>query len=375
MEGPFDAYTTVHALHNSPSRRRISILRFSLASFGIGLLAIVALVPHTASLAAAPRPKPTKTPLYLQYDQIDRMPFGGTPAPPGAFSNDYAAIMDAAKQAPQTAPTQAPKRGLGGMLGGILTGHMPLPGGFNPGAMMAMMRLGTLSQHTFYHNWVRTDDPVKQTAVITKCDLHEYITLDLLHKTYTMTNTTPCIDTAPPGASHMPSNAAAQYNKPGTADMTMKAISSGLGPKTLEGYLTHGSSTSMEMSTTNATGSCRNGDTKMSEIIYISGIAKPRAYCPIPRYSKMPTGGSVPTFGGCKPKMHVIGHGMQQNSALLAFYRAMSFNMGAMMGNQQQGAPATKGGATMVMERGNIHWLTKEEVMPLFEIPAGFTKT
>ncbi|MHB8461995.1 MAG: hypothetical protein ACYDA1_05065 [Vulcanimicrobiaceae bacterium] len=346
-------------------------MRFSLASFGIGLLAVLAFWPHSATLASAPRPTPTKTPLYLQYDQIDRMPFGGgTPAPPGAFSQDYQAIMDAAKDQTEQ-PTPKPHRGFGGMLGGIMTGHMP--GGMNPNGMLAMMKLGTLSRHTFYRNWVRTDDPVKETAIITKCDLHQYITLDLKAKTYTITDTTPCIDTTPGGGNPMVSSRMAQYNKPGTADMTMKSTATSLGPKTLEGYLTHGTSSVMEMATTNATGSCHNGDSKMSQVEYISGIAKPRAYCPLPKVSgRTPNfSGGSPSIGGCKPRMHMQGHPIMGNHTLLAFYRAMSFDASSMMGGRGGAAGAHP---TMVMERGNIHWLTKEEVIPLFEIPEGFTK-
>jgi hypothetical protein len=287
-----------------------------------------------------------------------------TPPPPGSFAADYQAVMaTASNPAAGSQPTPAPrKRGLGAMLGAVMSGAAPDAGGEagenaaeQAGATMDRMRVGHLTRYTYYKGWLRTDDPVTQTATIEKCNEHQYITLNLGAKTYTVTNTQPpCPTTMPvPGPMGRP-----QQNAPGTADLTMTGTSSNLGPMTLDGVATAGSDRSMEVAMTNATGSCQNSDVKMSLMQYVSQIHVPRAYCPLP-HTAAPA--DLIARGGCKPTMHGnaegFGSGEGGFAGRLVMYSRMS--MGSM---------------AMVTERGGVKWFGGPAADALFAIPPGFTQ-
>lgn len=333
-------------------------------AFAAIALALVALGMRPSGAAVHARPRPTPTPLFLQYDQITRMVMGSGPAPaPGSFSDDYANIMSQAKKMQSSA--SAP-HGMGGMLGSMMKGKIP---GMAQAQMgMMMMRYGTLSRYTFFRNWVRTDDPVMQTAVISKCDLHETIYLNLKKHTYRIERGKPGCVQAPPSTPQMPGRPTAS-EQPGSADMTMTSKSTPLGPKMIEGIPTNGNRSKMAMSTTNATGSCRNSSFGMDVVAYISHIGKPRQYCPLPHTGPMQFSKNGATYGGCKMRIHHSGRmaGGMFNSRLLAMYRLSKMESGA--SNSGQG-----GGFGSLLERGHVDWLTLEQVKPLFEIPPGFTK-
>lgn len=167
------------------------------------------------------------------------------------------------------------------------------------------MRYGVLTRYTYYKGWVRTDDPVAQTAVIQKCDQHQYVALDLAKRTYTITSTQPTCNTSPTA---MSDHATGAPSAPGTEDMTVKSTAQNLGPLTIDTVPTNGADMAVEMSITNATGSCQGGAMQMSSKQYISRIAIPRAYCPIVHQMPMAQG-AMASSGGCKPTMHVAGKG------------------------------------------------------------------
>ena len=340
----------------------------------LGMLALAGALPSgfAQSAASAAVPTPTPTPVALQYDQITRMVMASaTVPPPGSFDDTYRAIMKVVAAAPS--PTPAPKRrgfsGFGGMLAkGMMKHGMPSMG--NMSSMMATMRLGNLERFTFYKNWVRTDLPVQQTATIEKCSEHETIFLDLAKKTYRISKDADGCGQhgAPPTEPAMPGRSVNMA--PGTATMTISGTSANLGPKRLEGYLTHGSQSTLSMATTQATGSCKNGSMGMKLTQYISGIRKWRAYCPLPRSAAGPPTSlqRAASQGGCRPHM-VVKRGVSMANAmgqgkLLTFYRLMQMEGGASQGS----------GFGSLLERGNIRWLYKPEAEALFSVPPDFTK-
>lgn len=330
--------------------------RATIALSAFAFVAFVAFVSpalngrHVAAVAATP------TPAALQYDQIDRMVVNpATPPPPGSFAADYQTIV-------------ASQSGGGGQqhhgISSVIAQAMGAPDAAEDAAnqMMAMVRQGHLTRYAFYKGWIRTDDPLAQTATISKCDRHQYITLDLAKKTYTLTDTQPpCHTPAMPmgGGMHGQSG----HNEPGTVDMTVTNSAQNLGPLTIDGIGTNGSNASMQMTMANATGSCRNGQFGMGLMTYVSQIREPRAYCPLPR-STMPSNPTeMASQGGCIPTMHAQSTGMagiMSTGDRLVMYRRMS------MQSYSQGM--------FVMQRGNVKWFSGAPADALFEIPAGFTQ-
>ncbi len=326
--------------------------------FFLGTIAAVAVAAAIAmgstAATAMPRPTPTPTPVALQYEEISRVEIPpATPVPPGAFQDDRATIMASAESTP------APHRGL---FSGVMNGYQS--------AMNAMqsMRSGTLTRYTYYHNWVRTDDLVHQTATISKCDRHQYITLDLAHRTYTISSTVPSPQPGPMPQTY--GRPTVVNEAPGTEDLTVRASAQSLGPRTLDNVATQGTSATLSMVMANATGSCRNSSSSMQVVEYVSGVGIPRAYCPLPRVEgAMQPGQQTIVHGGCRPRIHGNASGMSLlsgTSSRLTMYRRMVYGGG----EQTQGQ-----GVGMVTEAGNVRWLYKPEAEALFSIPPGFTRT
>jgi hypothetical protein len=325
----------------------------------------------------------TPTPVALQYDQIVRLVMPQTTPPaPGAFAADYAAIAGApagatTADAAAATPTPAPKKhgGIGGFISSVVSGQPPgssgddanAPPGAPPGMMDSInaMRKGTLTRYTYYKGWLRTDDVAHQTAVISKCAEHQYITLDLAKKTYTMTDTKPACDTLPPMPMGPRGRQQAVNEAPGTVDMTITNSVQNLGPMTIETIATDGYDNTLQMSMTNATGSCLNAGMAMNMLQYVSKIPLPHRYCPLPRGAGSYDPSSV-VNGGCKPTMHANGAGAAFDTDKLVMYSKMTVNPGG--GDPRMGAFAH------VTERGNVKWLSGASADALFTVPPGFTK-
>ncbi len=344
--------------------------RFSIA---LAALAFAAFLSPSWGGRQATAAAATPTPAALQYDEINRVVMPpATPPAPGTFSTDYQAIVASIQANGAGAGSPPPRRGgLSGMLGAVMGGNPP--GGANPGAMMGMMREGRLVRYTFYKGWIRTDDPYTQTATIEKCDQHQFVTLDLAKKTYSVADTQPpCPEPAMP-MGPMSRGQAPQNEAPGTVDMTMKATSQSLGPMTIDGIATNGTQGSMQMTMANATGSCHDGEFGMAVVQYVSAIGVPRAYCPLPRTMNANPGEAMAAHGGCKPTMHAQGAAgmgsMMGDASHLAMYRRMS-----MQGSGSEEAHPGMAGMSMVVERGNVTWLSGAPADALFAIPPGFTQ-
>ena len=341
------------------------------------LVAAAALWQTNAGAAA-------KKPVALQYDEIVRMAIApNTPPPPGAFQADYGAIMsgvsadDAAT--PTATPTAAPKgRGLFGVLQQVVTGAPSgedtsgdSSDGANPYAdrassAMKRMAQGTVVRYTFYKNWLRTDDLVARTAIISKCDIHQFISLDFAKKTYSISNTAPaCKTTAASSQLAGPRGRVVENEAPGTGDITITASALNLGPKTLDGIPTTGWDRTLAYAETNSTGSCKDSTTNVKTLAYVSQIVPPRRYCPLPRSAVSTSPESAIIHGGCKPRMHGSMAGLGVTSNKLEMYLKMTMAM-------NERSPG--GGFASVTERGNVKWLEQPAADALFSVPPGFTK-
>ena len=306
------------------------------AALAVAALTIAAFVAPATRMHGAIAAAATPTPAALQYDEINRIAVAPATAPPaGSFPADYQALMAAGNGGGEPGLPEAARK------------------------MMQRMKVGALSRYAYYKGWIRTDDPLAQTAVIEKCQERQYINLDLAKKTYSITTTQPpCPSAMPSMGGDMGGSPQAQ---PGSVDMTMTGTSKSLGPLTIDGIATVGSDNTMSMAMTNATGSCQNGSFNMAMTKYVSLIHVPRAYCPLPR--TMSAGGMAQRNAGCDPRMHFSGTGNVMNDAdRLVMYSLMNVN------------GRGPGGAAIVVERGNVKWFGGPDADALFAIPADFTK-
>lgn len=304
----------------------------------------------------------------LQYDEIVRMVMPqDTPPPPGSFADAYRQIL---ADAPATSDqTPAPKRhGLAGLIGNITNAEQQMSQAANQ--MQSFVKDGHLTRQAFYNGWVRTDDVVAKTAVIEKCKQHEVIDLDLAHKTYKIVDTSvdphaACPTPDMPGPSGRPQ---VVNEAPGTATLKITAKETALGPMTVQNVPTSGYTNTVQMAMTNATGSCKNGSFGVEQTRYVSRLAVPRRYCPLPKTRAVPTTPvDVVVRGGCKPTMTANAPHMywDADSGKLEMYSRM-----AML----SGDAGSNGRFTTVTQRGNVNWLTKAQADALFSVPAGFTK-
>lgn len=299
----------------------------------------------------------TPTPAALRYDEITRVVLPpASPPPPGSFPGDYQTLASATA-APQ-------RRGLFAIAQRAMDAYQ--------GATK-----GHLTRYAFYRGWVRTDDPLAQTATIEKCDQHQFVRLDLAKKTYTMSSSAlPCPTTsAMPGADSNPPQSSSE--PPGTVDVTVKGTTANLGPLTIDGIATNGANHDLELSLTNATGSCKNADLKMTTTQYVSTIGTPRRYCPLPRTAATnPIDLATGTHGGCKPTIHTqlhgLGFGFGDEGNRIVMYLRIAFTGGSFAGSDMP--PQQRGAISSVTERGNVTWLSGAPADALFAIPADFTQ-
>ncbi len=344
-------------------------------------LALAILAAAIAKGTAAPT-----GPIGLQYDEIVRVAAGTTtPPPPGAFESDLSAVMNGSQTTAAAPKPAAKKRGLGNLIGAVLTGNATevvvdsavqkvadnalggIMGSLN--AFRDFMQAGKLERHAFYKGWERVDDVATKTATIKKCDLHQYIELNLEKKTYRITN--PAAATRSSSSSTHPSNASSETpapEQPGTAVVDFTRKGTALAAQTLNGVETSGYSNRNSLTVSQATGSCRNGSFTVVSTEYLSAMKEPRAICPLPASPRVPMEPRrVVARGGCKPTFTLHNSGPVPPSGRLAMYTRLAFL-------PQNSNEESASQFAFVTERGNVKSLTKNDIAGLFEIPAGFTK-
>lgn len=314
------------------------------------VLAAAVIFPGSRASVVSSAAAAVPTPAALQYDEVIRMIVPPAPPPaPDSFQTAYQSLASA-----------TPK---------------PQPHGFFGFAQRAINAVqgitqGHLARYTYYRGWVRTDDPAAQTATIEKCS-GGTIHLDLAKKTYTVDQPEkPC----PHGETTEPSQPGPQDSAaPGTVDLTVTAQATALGPLTIDGIGTTGSRRQLELNMSNATGSCHNGDAKMSSTEYVSKIVVPRRYCPLPKM-KIPSTFSMATGsrGGCTPNIHGRMENAGSAFAAAAGNRLALFVLTSFGGSA--GADSPSGSLMMAIQRGNVHWLSGAPAEALFAVPPDFTR-
>ncbi len=338
-----------------------------LRSFSIALCGSAFVLAALPVFAASPKAKPAPKAIGLQYDQIVRMVMApATPPPPGTFAQAYQALI-AGEQGQGSAPAPAPKHhGLAGLFQSV--NNIEEQAQQAASQMQSIMQYGTLTRIAYYNGWVRTDDVVANTAVIDKCRVHQIIYLDLGKKTYRVVDTSAHPDVQPCPAPQMPGRPQQEVvdEAPGTADLAITSTQQNLGPMTLEGVPSVGSTHTITMAMTNATGSCKNESFGMQTTRYVSNITPPRRYCPLPKVANVPTTpADVVVRGGCRPKMtgSMSGAYWTHEGDKLEMYSNMTMTSGQAAGK-----------FNTVTQRGNVKWLSKAEGDALFSVPAGFSQ-
>jgi len=357
-----------------------SLLRLSAATAFAALLA-----PGFGS--AAPTPG-------LAYDEIVRIVVNATPPPPGNFQADVAALNTS--QTAAASPTPAPKKrgfgGIGSIVGTIAGGGNPagaVGGAVASNAMDTAVQnslgaqfgaLGTgfanflqphLMRYAFWNGWERVEDVTGQTATIRKCDVGEVIQLNLAAKTYTIY--TPSTEPLPTAPAHgrAPAGPPAQ---PGTEVATLDNTTKSLGPLKIEGEPTSGYDTTTRVSTTQATGSCRNSSESMETVQYLAPLAPPAVNsCPVRPPEGLPETATPPSPTGCTPTLSMHRSGAAVPSGRLALYSLVTFGMGT-QATPARGGSAAPSSMGFLTERGNLKTLGPADA-GLFGIPQGFTKT
>lgn len=338
----------------------------NVVNFGRPLrVCIVASIALIALAFAAGRPPQVQAASSgLQYDQVMKFMLSqGTPQP-GSFETDW----QTAVQAEQAANNQTQHHGL---FGGIMNTVNQAK------SAMSMFQNGTATTEYFWNGWKRVDDLGTQTATITKPQQHQVIYLDLKNKTYRVEDTTvhPIAETPPPYQRPAnPSGTPPPSPQPGTAKVTITASTTSLGTKTVGGEQAQGYKFDFKIVSTEATGSCTNGSFETSMITWDSSYPQPTeapsgtthaaAPRPVTRAPEM-----TAFKPGCKPKVTTRTHlGPTPPANRLSMWQLVALAAGV-----QSSQGSGSGGASMLIERGNVHTLGSSDAS-LFEIPAGFTK-
>lgn len=315
------------------------MIRYTLYALILILAAVALISPKTGPNALSAAPKPT--PVGLQYDEISKTAIApATAPPPGSFHTDFVAAMNGSgSQLPpgMDADTIATMKRMG----------IKIPN-------MAALGGGAPLRYAFYNGWIRVDDLLSKTAEIQKCNLHQFISLDLDKKTYRISNMSSGLGQASAGSMN-----GSERAQPGTAVMTVSQKAANLGPMTLDGIPTKGYNVTNSMTIAQATGSCQNANFSSTQTEYISAIHQPRTYCAL--YNPAINAGGRAAAGGCSPAVHYSG-GAAVPSDRLVMYSRMQTSMGG------GAAPA------MVTQRGNVKWLYQADATALFTIPSDFTQ-
>ncbi|MDE2571947.1 MAG: hypothetical protein KGM44_05425 [bacterium] len=352
-------------------------------------------------------------PIGLQWDEVGQMLFGDQSVPAvGSFDQQVGELeRDLGRGGSESSP--APKR-RGGILGEIVNavGQASVPGatagpgeepnlsrfGIGPAMFKTWTRTAILTQG---HHWKRLDDLKSQTAVITKCDENQIIFLDLAKKTYRIATASgepsevaaPPHRAGPPQAAPppMPSSehpalppALSGGKGPGTGTIAFGVTTKPLGAQSVNGQTAAGYETTMSY-TMKGTGSCPNGAYEVRRVVYQTGFAMPRLWCPLPQRAttlpKQPAHAQAER-PSCRPAFTAKSSGPKIDEQRFAMYERIS--MGAPSNQAAQTPPPTPtslmgmmpgGHFSFIIQRGNLHWLADAQTdLAIFQIPAGFTQ-
>jgi len=235
---------------------------FSRVGSGLRFVFIAAITGIVASVYAfAPLPAGSAPPTGLAYDEIVKVILGTASPEPGGFSADFDTAISAQKSA--IAPGAHH-----GLFGSIMNAVDTAKNAMN------LLKNGTASSKYYLAGWERTDDPGAQTATIAKPQQHEMIYLNLAKKTYRVVDTNVQAPNVTPPPMEQARNGAGQPVQPGTGKLDVTVSSTSLGSRMVENVQTTGYKVTFNLSETQSTGSCSDGNFMTSMVEYISRYAE-----------------------------------------------------------------------------------------------------
>jgi hypothetical protein len=330
-----------------------------LGAASIGAALVVALSPGLLTCFVPPA---VAAPTNLAYDEITKFVRADQPTPePGTFTADFQAAQDAAQKA-------ANEQQHHGLFGGIMNAVSAMKNVAN------MFTTGIAERRYYMNGWDRTDDIATQTATIHRPDRHEIIYLNIAKKTYHVvdTNAQTVTETPPPYQNPQPTGQMPSP-QPGTGKLDISESSTALGPKTIENVATTGYSQDFKLTSTQSTGSCKDGSFETAMVEYISNYAEPQAgivmKASTPHKMNMPAPAMMGVKPGCTPTttFHHSGGATVPNGRL-ALWTLVTLKASAQTNQGQAG-----GGFSTLTERGNVRTLGSSDAS-LFDIPSDYTK-
>ncbi|MBC5824718.1 MAG: hypothetical protein GIW99_00420 [Candidatus Eremiobacteraeota bacterium] len=232
---------------------------------------------------------------------------------------------------------------------------------------LANMMKGTVLRYSYLGDASRIDDPTKNTATITRPDLHQIIYIDMAKRTYRVADLAAApSDTLSQIKSMLGGMGASMAKGPGSGVMTVKGSHGSLPARQYEGLTLTGTTSTISTAIIKTTGSCPQVDSTVTTATYTApAIATPKAMQDAKALA-VPPMDARNMMGGCRLKQTKIGEPYEMGKASEMYvYRSIQ-TQGKMKG---MAGPSV----SIVSERGNIKVLTDAD-KSLFDIPAGFSK-
>ena len=301
------------------------------------------------SLALAGSPSAQAASSGIKYDELTSFVKSDQTAPePGGFSGKFQAAINAMRPS-----------------------HHGLFAGLQNMAQMAtaMMKTGTPSTKYYFGQWMRSDDPVKQTATIYRPDRKQIIHLDLVKKTYTIEDMggqrmeTPEPEAPGPQGTPAPS-------EPGSGKLDISDSSQSLGAKTIDDVSTTGYSQDFKLVSSQSTGSCKDGTLESTMVQYLSDYTETQGgSAGVIFHFSNPSPEMMAAQGGCQPKVAYHHSGsISVPPDRLSLWTLITFK-----GNTATNQGQMRGDFSFLTERGDVQVLGPGDA-GLFDVPAGFTK-
>lgn len=297
-------------------------------------------------------PGQAASPTGISFDQIDRFGFGKSSEAFGSFRKDRAALVAAGSQSRFPAANGSPSQQILGS------------------AMLGMT--GTLLHYAYLDGMTRIDDPIQNTATITRPDLHQVLYLNLAKNTYTVAQLPARRSpTIPPEMQRtLDQLGASQPHPHGTGIETVRSTTVTLPSTTYETFAATGSRSAASTSIYKATGACHNMNMHITVVQYDvpqleeppidrGSVLKAHAVATMPRRPMRLFGGCQPKRVGATPELKALG--------------GKSFNVYREVETRSEFAGIVTPVSFYISERGNIRRLTEAD-RGLFSAPADFTK-
>jgi hypothetical protein len=320
------------------------------------------IVLATASVAIlcslAPQSARSAAPSGIAYDEITKLIIGSPPPEPGSFSEDFAAAVDAQKNA--AAPGSHH-----GLFGSIMNAMDMAKNAMN------VLRTGTATSKYYLGGFERSDDPGAQTATINKPQQHQIVYLNVAKKTYRVLDTNVQAPTVTPPPMERARSGAGATPAPGTGKLDITVSSTALGSRIIENVPTSGYRMTFTLSETQSTGSCTDGNFGTSIVEYVSRYAEPHVAVGRAETARVTT--TRPELmalkPGCTPTiaMHTAG-GAKPPAGRLPMWTLVTISAGAPTAQGQM-----SGGFSTLIERGNVRMLAAGD-KKLFDVPADYSK-